>query len=79
MQNSTESNQYKSHAKALNFYYGAFHALKNIDMALHDKKITALIDRPVVVNRHFYVALIECMIFILVIDMKVKLFCIRIM
>ncbi|MBX3630328.1 MAG: phosphate ABC transporter ATP-binding protein [Nitrosomonas sp.] len=43
MQNSTESNQYKSHAKALNFYYGAFHALKNIDMALHDKKITALI------------------------------------
>lgn len=43
MQTSAELNQYKSHVKALNFYYGAFHALKNIDMALHANKITALI------------------------------------
>ena len=27
----------------LNFYYGAFHALKNISMPLHDKRVTALI------------------------------------
>ena len=43
MQTSAELNQYKSHVRALNFYYGAFHALKNIDMALHANKITALI------------------------------------
>lgn len=43
MQNTAETNRYKSHVKQLNFFYGAFHALKNIDMALHDKKITALI------------------------------------
>lgn len=43
MQNSAESTQYKSNVKGLSFYYGAFHALKSIDMGLHDKKITALI------------------------------------
>ncbi|HQU99485.1 MAG TPA: phosphate ABC transporter ATP-binding protein PstB [Nitrosomonas sp.] len=47
MQTAREENsisiKYKSEVKNLNFYYGAFHALKNIDMALHDKKITALI------------------------------------
>lgn len=43
MQNSTESSQYKSIVKNLSFYYGTFNALKNIDMMLHDKKITALI------------------------------------
>ncbi len=35
--------QYKSEVKNLSFHYGAFNALKNIDMVLHDKKITALI------------------------------------
>lgn len=35
--------QYKSEVRNLNFYYGEFNALKNIDMVLHDKKITALI------------------------------------
>jgi phosphate transport system ATP-binding protein len=40
---NTELIQYKSEVKNLNFYYGEFNALKNIDMALHDKKITALI------------------------------------
>ncbi len=35
--------QYKSEVKSLNFYYGQFNALKNINMVLHDKKITALI------------------------------------
>lgn len=43
MQKSTEINQYKSEVKNLSFYYGTFNALKNIDMVLHDKKITALI------------------------------------
>jgi len=47
MQTAREENsisiKYKSEVKNLNFYYGAFHALKNIDMALHDKKIIALI------------------------------------
>lgn len=47
MQTAREENsisiKYKSEVKNLNFYYGAFHALKNIHMALHDKKITALI------------------------------------
>ena len=38
-----ESAQYKSEVKNLSFYYGEFNALKNIDMVLHDKKITALI------------------------------------
>ena len=38
-----ESVQYKSEVRNLNFYYGTFNALKNIDMVLHDKKITALI------------------------------------
>ena len=27
----------------LNFYYGSFHALKNISMPLHEKRVTALI------------------------------------
>ncbi len=49
MQTNQEKNvepiqlQCKSEVKNLNFYYGAFNALKNIDMVLHDKKITALI------------------------------------
>jgi len=33
----------KAEAKDLSFYYGAFQALKNIDMAVHEKKVTALI------------------------------------
>jgi len=43
MQDNAESNDYKSEVKNLSFYYGTFSALKNIDMVLHDKKITALI------------------------------------
>lgn len=47
MQNNSgtksEPRQFKSEVKHLNFYYGEFNALKNIDMVLHDKKITALI------------------------------------
>jgi len=38
-----ETITYKSEVKNLNFYYGAFNALKSINMVLHDKKITALI------------------------------------
>ena len=30
-------------AKGLNFYYGAFHSLKNINLDFHDRQVTALI------------------------------------
>jgi phosphate transport system ATP-binding protein len=33
----------KSEAKNLNFYYGAFKALKGIDLPIYEKKVTALI------------------------------------
>ncbi len=33
----------KAEAKHLNFYYGAFQALKNISMVVHEKQVTALI------------------------------------
>ena len=36
-------NQYKSEVRDLSFYYGDFRALKNINMVLHEKKVTALI------------------------------------
>ncbi|SDZ17975.1 phosphate ABC transporter ATP-binding protein PstB [Nitrosomonas sp. Nm58] len=35
--------QHKSIVKNLSFYYGSFNALKNIDMVLHEKQVTALI------------------------------------
>ncbi|SFP57398.1 phosphate ABC transporter ATP-binding protein, PhoT family [Nitrosomonas cryotolerans] len=35
--------EYKSEVRNLNFYYGEFNALKNINMVMHDKQITALI------------------------------------
>ncbi len=34
---------YKSEVRNLSFYYGAFSALKNINMMLHEKQVTALI------------------------------------
>ena len=33
----------KAESKDLNFHYGAFHALKSINMPLYEKKVTALI------------------------------------
>ncbi|WP_334159175.1 phosphate ABC transporter ATP-binding protein PstB [Oryzomicrobium sp.] len=33
----------KAEARDLNFYYGAFHALKGLSMPVYDKKVTALI------------------------------------
>lgn len=33
----------KAEAKDFNFHYGAFHALKNLNMPVYDKKVTALI------------------------------------
>ncbi len=33
----------KAEAKDLSFYYGAFQALKNIDLSIYEKKVTALI------------------------------------
>ncbi len=41
--NDNVSSQYKSEVRDLNFYYGEFHALKNINMVLHEKQVTALI------------------------------------
>ena len=35
--------RYKSEVRNLSFYYGAFSALKNINMKLHEKQVTALI------------------------------------
>jgi phosphate transport system ATP-binding protein len=35
--------RYKSEVKNLSFYYGSFSALKNINMVLHEKQVTALI------------------------------------
>ncbi len=35
--------QHKSVVRNLSFYYGNFNALKNIDMILHEKQVTALI------------------------------------
>jgi phosphate transport system ATP-binding protein len=33
----------KAEARGLNFHYGAFHALKDINLPVHDRRITALI------------------------------------
>ncbi|MBA2352298.1 MAG: phosphate ABC transporter ATP-binding protein PstB [Burkholderiales bacterium] len=33
----------KAETKGLHFYYGSFHALKNINLTLYDKQVTALI------------------------------------
>ena len=33
----------KSESRSLNFYYGAFQALKNINMPIYEKQVTALI------------------------------------
>ncbi|KAF7598430.1 MAG: phosphate ABC transporter ATP-binding protein [Candidatus Dactylopiibacterium carminicum] len=33
----------KAEVKNFNFHYGAFHALKNINMPIHERKVTALI------------------------------------
>jgi phosphate transport system ATP-binding protein len=35
--------QSKADVRNLNFYYGSFHALKNVGMPVYDKKVTALI------------------------------------
>lgn len=47
MQNNSvfdsEVKQYKSEVKNLSFHYGEFNALKDVNMVLHDKQITALI------------------------------------
>jgi phosphate transport system ATP-binding protein len=40
---SNEALKVKAESKSLSFYYGAFHALKSIDMPVYDRKVTALI------------------------------------
>ena len=43
MVNEPKTAPIKAHAKALNFYYGDFQALKNIDFPIEENRITALI------------------------------------
>jgi phosphate transport system ATP-binding protein len=43
MSNIVDVGPVKSEARNLNFYYGGFHALKNLSMPIAEKKITALI------------------------------------
>lgn len=38
-----EKSQYKAESKDLNFYYGSVHALKDINLFIPEKKVTALI------------------------------------
>ena len=40
---ATSALSVKAEAKGLNFHYGSFHALKNINMPLYEKRVTALI------------------------------------
>ncbi|MEW5887964.1 MAG: phosphate ABC transporter ATP-binding protein PstB [Pseudomonadota bacterium] len=40
---TTEKLVPKAEVHGLDFYYGSFHALKNISMTVHEKKVTALI------------------------------------
>jgi phosphate transport system ATP-binding protein len=35
--------QRKAEVRGLDFYYGSFHALKKVEMPIHDRKVTALI------------------------------------
>ncbi len=41
--NENNESIYKAEVKDLNFYYGTHHALKNINLSVVDKKVTALI------------------------------------
>jgi len=41
--NHQEAAAPKAEARNLNFYYGAFHALKNISLPVYERKVTALI------------------------------------
>ena len=41
--NKTESNVIKTSVRNFNFYYGDFHAIKNVSFDLHEHKVTALI------------------------------------
>lgn len=43
MHNTTDSNQLKIQVKNLNFYYGQFHALKNVYLDIPRHKVTAFI------------------------------------
>lgn len=42
-QNASQTNHAKLLVKNLDFYYGDFHALKNVNLAIADKKVTAFI------------------------------------
>jgi two-component system, OmpR family, phosphate regulon response regulator PhoB len=47
-------------ARNLNFYYGDFQALKNINMPIYDKKVTALIGPPAAASRPTCAASTAC-------------------
>ena len=38
--------------KDMNLHYGDFHALKDVNLEIEENKITHLLDRPDVENRH---------------------------
>lgn len=47
------SDNIKLSIEDMNLFYGNFHALKDINMHIPEKEITAFIDRVDVVNPHF--------------------------
>ncbi len=61
MINANEIANSKIKVRDLNFYYGKFHALKNISLDIEKNKVTAFIYHQAAVNPHCYVPLIKCM------------------
>ncbi|KAG1245203.1 hypothetical protein G6F68_015156 [Rhizopus microsporus] len=43
MENTATAVKNKSEVKNLNFYYGKFHAIRNVNMSIQEKKVTAFI------------------------------------
>src|SRR5690606_30053834 len=43
MTNSATADSIKLDVRNLNFYYGSFHAIKNVNMSIHQNKVTAFI------------------------------------
>ena len=43
MENTATAVKNKIEVKNLNFYYGKFHAIRNVNMSIQEKKVTAFI------------------------------------
>lgn len=52
-QAKTEEVKKSIEIKNLNFYYGDFQGLKDVDLTIHEKKVTAFIGRPAAENRRY--------------------------